>query len=359
MRRRLAGARAAALERVLEPRPARPGSIEVGGVDDGDAALPRELEQLAVVGENRRRCAERLGQDGRVQTHRHDQRRLAEDRGDARHVDGPRHEIDGLALAHARRDGAVQRVVVLGVVLLEGQERDPQPARGKRVERPGKLLEARFGHREPAERVRVAAQADEHVRGRPRRRVRPGAAFVREQAGQRQHDVASEPGFGRTSRGEGDVVGAAIAHHHLAGPLEHVAQDARAISRRRRSDPGVEHVPRGAERLGDEVLLGGERQVAPAAIVAQDVAAAADQPVEAAQLLQQPERGAAAPGVVPRPLPEQRHVAQRRQRAGALALFGSLGEHGHARVYWIHPPDEAAQHELIAQIADPVEACQQ
>ena len=221
-----------------------------------------------------------------MQPHRHHQRRLAEDRGDARHVHRPRQEVDGVALAHARDDGAVHRVVILRVVLLEGQERDPQPARGERVERRGELLQSRFGHREPAERVGVAAQADEHVRGRPGRRVLPGAAFVREQAGQRQHDVAGEPGLGRTARGEGDVVAAAIAHHHLARPLEHVAQDAPAIAGRRRPDAGVEHVPRGAERLGDEILLGREGQVAPAAIVAQHVAAAADQPVEAAQLLQ-------------------------------------------------------------------------
>ena len=301
VRRRIAGAGAAAVERVLEPRPARLGSIEVGRVDDGDAALPRELEQLAVVGENRRRCAERLGQDGRVQAHRHDQRRLAEDRGDACHVHGPRHEVDGVALAHARRDGAVQRVVILRVVLLEGQERDPQPARSDARRAPrrapgGAVRASRTGRTRPGLPRR---QTSTYGAGRARR-IGPGAAFVREQAGERQHDVAGEPGFGRTTRGEGDVVGAAIAHHHLAGPLEHVAQDPPAISRRRRSDAGVEHVPRGAERLGDEVLLGGEGEVAPAAIVAQDVAAAADQPVEAAQLLQQPERGAAAPGVVPR-----------------------------------------------------------
>jgi hypothetical protein len=39
----------------------------------------------------------------------------------------PRHEVDGVALAHPRGDGAVQGVVVLRVVLLEGQERDSRP----------------------------------------------------------------------------------------------------------------------------------------------------------------------------------------------------------------------------------------
>jgi hypothetical protein len=113
----------------------------------------RELEQLAVVGENGRRCAERLGQDGRVQTHRHDQRRLAEDGGDAGDVDGPRRNRPALA---ARRDGAVQRVVVLGVVLLEGQEGDPQ-ARGERVERPGKFVRGSGAASRTAERVRRRA----------------------------------------------------------------------------------------------------------------------------------------------------------------------------------------------------------
>jgi hypothetical protein len=99
--------------------------------------------------------------------------------------------------------------------------------------------------------------------------------------------------------------------------------------------------------------------VAPAAIVAQDVAAAADQPSKRRSCCNS--RNAA-----PRPqvsyhdhCPSSGTLRQRRQRAGALALLGRFGEHGDARMYWIHPPDEAAKHELIAQIAHAVKACQQ
>ena len=268
------------------------------------------------------------------------------------------HGTNRVALPHPRRNGAVQRVVVLVVVLLEGQEGDVQAARGDGVEGGGELLQARLGHGEAAERIRVAAQADEHV-GRLARGPGAGPALLGEQARQRQHDVAGEVGLRRAAGGERDFVGAPVAHDDLARPLQHVAEDAAPVAGRRRADARIQHVPRRAERLGDEVLFGGEGQVAPAAVVPQHVAAAADQAVEAAHLPQQPDGGTASPRVVPGPLAEQRHVAQGRQGIGPLAVVGALGQHRHGRMYRIHPADEAAQHELVTEIAHAVKAGQQ
>ena len=161
-----------ALEGVLEPPPAGLGSIEIGRVDDGDAALPGELDQLAVVGEDRRGRAEGLGEDGGVEAHRDDQRRLAEHRGDAADVDRPRQEVDGVALAHARDDGAVQRVVVLRVVLLEGQEGDPA-ARARRARRARRRATAGAARAWRSGRTRRDCRAGRRARrGRLGRRVR-------------------------------------------------------------------------------------------------------------------------------------------------------------------------------------------